>query len=129
MNLKTLLLAHKECPVAQSNGFHANAIQKAMPTMLTQQHMMNRSAPIVPHYNNRPQQVAVPPPPPQQHHSTPPPPPPPPPPSTSQPTVSAAPRFQRANMVGLPAQGQQESNNQGMITSSGTGGTSSVLRF
>ncbi len=45
VNLKTLLLAHKECPVAQSNGFHASAIQKGgMPSMLTQQQqqqMMN----------------------------------------------------------------------------------------
>ncbi|KAI8369840.1 hypothetical protein EDC96DRAFT_503553 [Choanephora cucurbitarum] len=40
VNLKTLLLAHKECPVAQANGFHPNAIQKApMPSML--------SAPII----------------------------------------------------------------------------------
>ncbi|KAI9270901.1 hypothetical protein EDC94DRAFT_512212 [Helicostylum pulchrum] len=146
VNLKTLLLAHKECPVAQSNGFHASAVQKAMPTMLTQQHMMNRSSPMVNPYNRPPAPIAPPPPPPpppssssqhqhqqqqqqqlqqqQQQQLTP---------TSSQPAAAASssvPRFQRANMVGLPTQGQQESNNnQGMITSSGTGGTSSVLRF
>lgn len=42
VNLKTLLLAHKECPVAQSNGFHASAIQKAMPSsLLSQQPQLN----------------------------------------------------------------------------------------
>ncbi|KAG2233318.1 hypothetical protein BDF21DRAFT_368756 [Thamnidium elegans] len=123
VNLKTLLLAHKECPVAQSNGFHASAIQKAMPTMLTQQHMMNRSSPMVNPYSRPPAPTVPPPPlPSSQQQQLPP---------TSQPaSSSSAPRFQRANMVGLPTQGQQESNNnQGMITSSGTGGTSSVLRF
>lgn len=34
VNLKTLLLAHKECPVAQANGFHVNTIQKTMPSMM-----------------------------------------------------------------------------------------------
>lgn len=113
VNLKTLLLAHKECPVAQSNGFHASSIQKSMPGMLTQQqHMMRNS-----HSFNRP---------------------PPPPPSAAQPPPSQAiqsassasmPRFQRASMVGLPTQGQQEANNQQGMIAGGTGGSSSVLRF
>lgn len=36
VNLKTLLLAHKECPVAQANGFHVNAIQKTIPSLISQ---------------------------------------------------------------------------------------------
>ncbi|KAI8393934.1 uncharacterized protein BYT42DRAFT_542121 [Radiomyces spectabilis] len=34
MNLKTLLLAHKNCPVAQANGFDPSAIPKTMPPMV-----------------------------------------------------------------------------------------------
>ncbi|KAI8377500.1 uncharacterized protein BYT42DRAFT_570520 [Radiomyces spectabilis] len=34
VNLKTLLLAHKDCPVAQANGFHPAAVQKPMPAMM-----------------------------------------------------------------------------------------------
>jgi hypothetical protein len=45
INLKTLLLAHKECPVAQANGFHAGAIQKSMPNTLLQQQQMSRIPP------------------------------------------------------------------------------------
>lgn len=30
VNLKTLLLAHKDCPVAQANGFNVNSVQKGM---------------------------------------------------------------------------------------------------
>lgn len=121
VNLKTLLLAHKECPVAQSNGFHASSIQKAMPGMLSQQqHMMRNAHP----YGNRPSQPQ--PPQPQQQQQ------PQPQPSTQNSLSSSSiPRFQRANMVGLPTQGQQEpTNQQGMIAGGGgTGGSSSVLRF
>lgn len=54
VNLKTLLLAHKECPIAQSNGFHPNAIQKTpmmpmmRPTSNTNMHY-NRSTPSSSH--------------------------------------------------------------------------------
>ncbi|KAL1926932.1 hypothetical protein VTP01DRAFT_5262 [Rhizomucor pusillus] len=44
VNLKTLLLAHKDCPVAQSNGFNAAALQKSIPSMMPQQ-MMASGAP------------------------------------------------------------------------------------
>jgi len=43
VNLKTLLLAHKECPVAQANGFHPNAIQKSMPPRHPSYSMPNSS--------------------------------------------------------------------------------------
>lgn len=33
VNLKTLLLAHKDCPVAQANGFNTNSIQKGIPSI------------------------------------------------------------------------------------------------
>ncbi|KAI7906778.1 uncharacterized protein BX663DRAFT_497557 [Cokeromyces recurvatus] len=44
VNLKTLLLAHKECPIAQSNGFHPNSIQKTatMPSILSAQQMIRQ---------------------------------------------------------------------------------------
>lgn len=50
VNLKTLLLAHKECPVAQANGFHVNALQKTMPSMMPAQTNMSRTmSGMVPH--------------------------------------------------------------------------------
>ncbi|KAG1051367.1 hypothetical protein G6F43_006418 [Rhizopus delemar] len=53
VNLKTLLLAHKECPVAQANGFHVNAVQKAMPSMMPTQPSVTRSVGnVVPPYIN-----------------------------------------------------------------------------
>ncbi|KAI8369669.1 hypothetical protein BD560DRAFT_397469 [Blakeslea trispora] len=129
VNLKTLLLAHKECPVAQANGFHPNAIQKAaMPSML--------SAPIIrqnpsstmmlastnscsnnsssssntsqPYLNNRNSSAATASLQPQTSSSN----------SSSAPVV---PQYQR---VGMPVQ-PQPSNQQSMVA----GGSSSVLRF
>ncbi|KAL0087243.1 hypothetical protein J3Q64DRAFT_1736051 [Phycomyces blakesleeanus] len=34
VNLKTLLLAHKDCPIAQANGFHPSIVQKPMQSMM-----------------------------------------------------------------------------------------------
>ncbi|KAI9007013.1 hypothetical protein CLU79DRAFT_778841 [Phycomyces nitens] len=34
VNLKTLLLAHKDCPIAQANGFHPSIVQKPMQPMM-----------------------------------------------------------------------------------------------
>ncbi|CAO3616579.1 unnamed protein product [Mucor hiemalis] len=111
VNLKTLLLAHKECPVAQSNGFHASAIQKGgMPSMLSQQQqMMGRNS--APYGLNRQQ--------------------PPPPQPASASTSSSIPRYTRTNM------NIQSQDNQTMMAGGntangnnvGAGGTSSVLRF
>jgi hypothetical protein len=60
VNLKTLLLAHKECPVAQANGFHSSAIQNAMPasSLLSQQpnQSRNNSAPYPSSSRNNPLQ-------------------------------------------------------------------------
>lgn len=44
VNLKTLLLAHKDCSVAQSNGFTAAAVQKSMPSAMPQQMMASGGA-------------------------------------------------------------------------------------
>ncbi|KAI8140424.1 hypothetical protein BJV82DRAFT_217688 [Fennellomyces sp. T-0311] len=37
VNLKTLLLAHKDCSIAQNNGFTAATVQKSIPTVMPQQ--------------------------------------------------------------------------------------------
>ncbi|CEP12080.1 hypothetical protein [Parasitella parasitica] len=124
VNLKTLLLAHKECPVAQANGFHPNSIQKSMPSMMSTQ-MMRQGVPSPmgmmgqqqPSYLNR--------------NST----------STSNPALpnsgsgisnpavaaaqsssSSIPQYQRTNMMTVQP---QQSNQQGMVA----GGSSGVLRF
>lgn len=109
VNLKTLLLAHKECPVAQSNGFHASAIQKGgMPSMLSQQQqMMGRNS--APYGLNRQQ--------------------PPPPVPTSAATTTSIPRYTRANMNMQPQDTTQPMMAGGNAANGGAGGTSSVLRF
>jgi hypothetical protein len=134
VNLKTLLLAHKECPVAQANGFQANAIQKSLNSMMPQQ--MMRPTGGMTNLMSQPygmppiQATAV------QHgvNNTSRPPPPnalsqqpslPPNPATSA-SAASLPQFQRANMVGMPAQQvPPTTNQQGMVA----GGSSSILRF
>lgn len=99
VNLKTLLLAHKECPVAQSNGFHASAIQKGgMPSMLSQQqqHIMSRGNSVYGVNRNQP-----------------------PPNNTNNSSTSSIPRYSRSSL------GQESTTAN---TSSG-GGSSSVIRF
>jgi hypothetical protein len=59
VNLKTLLLAHKECPVAQANGFQPSAIQKtSSPMMIPPSHQQIRQGSMMPPYSmasgNRP---------------------------------------------------------------------------
>jgi hypothetical protein len=60
VNLKTLLLAHKECPVAQANGFQPNAIQKTSSPMMIPppSHQQIRQGSMMPPYSmasgNRP---------------------------------------------------------------------------
>lgn len=124
VNLKTLLLAHKECPVAQSNGFHPNSIQKSMPSMMSTQLMrqgipssMGMMGQQQPSYLNR--------------NST----------TTSNSSLPASgsgtsnstaaatssssssiPQYQRTNMMTVQP---QQSNQQGMVA----GGSSGVLRF
>lgn len=125
VNLKTLLLAHKECPVAQSNGFHPNSIQKSMPSMMSTQ-MMRQGIPSSigmmaqqqPSYLNRNSTATS---------------------TTSLPATgsgnsSAAtvttssssstsiPQYQPTNMMTVQP---QQSNQQGMVA----GGSSGVLRF
>ncbi|KAK4514943.1 uncharacterized protein ATC70_002550 [Mucor velutinosus] len=125
VNLKTLLLAHKECPVAQSNGFHPNSIQKSMPSMMSTQMMrqgipssMGMMAQQQPSYLNRNSTAAstsslpasgsgnssattV---------------------ATSSSSSSSIPQYQRTNMMTVQP---QQSNQQGMVA----GGSSGVLRF
>ena len=55
VNLKTLLMAHKDCPVAQANGFHPNAVQKSMPAMMPQQMMPSLYHPNPPSQPPQPQ--------------------------------------------------------------------------
>ncbi|KAI8636938.1 hypothetical protein BD408DRAFT_425379 [Parasitella parasitica] len=123
VNLKTLLLAHKDCPVAQSNGFHPNSIQKSMPSMMSTQ-MMRQGIPSSmgmmaqqPSFLNRNSTSTS-----NSALST----------SgsgTSNSTVAATsssstsiPQYQRANMMTVQP---QQSNQQGMVA----GGSSGVLRF
>ncbi|KAL7315959.1 Transcription factor [Mucor circinelloides] len=125
VNLKTLLLAHKECPVAQSNGFHPNSIQKSMPSMMSTQMMrqgipstMGMMAQQQPSYLNRnstttstsslpvsgsgnSSATTV---------------------ATSSSSSSSIPQYQRTNMMTVQP---QQSNQQGMVA----GGSSGVLRF
>ena len=51
VNLKTLLLAHKECPVAQANGFHVNAIQKTIPSLISQPNITRPMSGVVTNNN------------------------------------------------------------------------------
>jgi hypothetical protein len=130
VNLKTLLLAHKECPVAQANGFQANAIQKSLNSMMPQQ-MMRPTGGMAnlmsqPYGMPPTQATAV------QHgvNNTSRPPPnalsQPPNPATSASAAASLPQFQRANMVGMPVQQvPPTTNQQGMVA----GGSSSILRF
>ncbi|KAF1802607.1 hypothetical protein FB192DRAFT_1422406 [Mucor lusitanicus] len=125
VNLKTLLLAHKECPVAQSNGFHPNSIQKSMPSMMSAQMMrqgipssMGMMAQQQPSYLNRnstttsasslpasgsgnSSATTV---------------------ATSSSSSSSIPQYQRTNMMTVQP---QQSSQQGMVA----GGSSGVLRF
>ncbi|ORY94656.1 hypothetical protein BCR43DRAFT_494384 [Syncephalastrum racemosum] len=147
VNLKTLLLAHKDCPVAQSNGFTASAVQKSIPTVMPQ-HMMH------PRTSAQPSQ---PPPPPtqaqqqQQPSAAPQPPvfsyarqgqPGDRPTATATPTSASSrpptagvtytsgmsnPAFPVSNMIGVPMQeqgGPHHPHQQGMVA-----GSSGVMRF
>ncbi|CAO3697821.1 unnamed protein product [Rhizopus stolonifer] len=99
VNLKTLLLAHKECPVAQSNGFHVNAVQKAMPSMISQQQGVTRSIGNQNYINRMP-------------------------PSNNASSTHSIPQYQNANIMPTP----QQSNSQSMVAG-GARSSSGVLRF
>jgi hypothetical protein len=134
VNLKTLLLAHKECPVAQANGFHPNAIQKSMPSMLSTQMMRQGIPASMMQQQSQPAYIpatarsasgtsnaintTVPPPSlPSSSSSLP---------SNSSP-ISQQQQYQR-NM-GIPVQSQPANSQQGMMAGGGGGSSSSVLRF
>lgn len=55
VNLKTLLLAHKDCPVAQANGFNTNSIQKSAPSsdLLRQNTSMSFQQPQTSSFSSR----------------------------------------------------------------------------
>lgn len=143
VNLKTLLLAHKDCPVAQANGFHPNTIQKSMPSMLPTQmlrqtipaSMMQQAQPayLTNTMRNQSSSGTT-----NINISTTGPPPAPPslaaaavsssslPPNSSP--ISQQQQYQR-NM-GIPVQPQPATNTQqGMMAAGGGGSSSSVLRF
>jgi hypothetical protein len=122
VNLKTLLLAHKECPVAQANGFHVNALQKTMPSMMSAQTNVSRTmSSMIPH------PAASSPPPPAYIHSglathattsLPPP--------SNTPITSSThpiPQYQSTNMMST-----QLSQQQGMIAG-GPRASSGILHF
>ncbi|KAI9282696.1 hypothetical protein BY458DRAFT_497043 [Sporodiniella umbellata] len=107
VNLKTLLLAHKECPVAQSNGFHVNAVQKAMPSMLSQQGVTRSISNAPANYSNNNNsngnsRLAA----------------------NATSSTHSIPQYQNTNIMPTP----QTSNSQSMVAG-GVRSSSSVLRF
>ncbi|KAI8078068.1 uncharacterized protein B0P05DRAFT_543960 [Gilbertella persicaria] len=122
VNLKTLLLAHKECPIAQAHGFHSNAIQKASMSSVLSTPIMRQSTSssmmMQPYLNNRtstsnpslPQQQG------SSGNSV----------AASSSSSSSIPQYQRTSTanIGMPIQ-SQPAGQQGMVA----GGSSGVLRF
>ncbi|KAI8976767.1 hypothetical protein BDB01DRAFT_306121 [Pilobolus umbonatus] len=108
VNLKTLLLAHKECPIAQSNGFHPNAIQKNAVMPMMRHNTNNTNHNNNNNNNNNSSSYSLP-------NSR----------NNSTTSISSHTQFQRANIVTMPVQSTQ-SNQQGMLAG---GGSTTIMRF